>query len=46
MAARHDFPDGTIPRRFCFERTQELPAFVRKARRKLLQGVWMHRLCL
>lgn len=35
-----------LPRRFCFEKTPELPAFVRKPRGKHLNGMWMHRLCL
>lgn len=35
-----------LPRRFCFEKTPELPAFVRKPRGKFLNGLWMHRLCL
>jgi hypothetical protein len=35
-----------LPRRFCFEKTKDLPAFVPKLRRKLLDGLWMHRLCL
>lgn len=34
-----------LPRRFCFERTTSVPAFI-KPRRKLLPGLWMHRLCL
>lgn len=35
-----------LPRRFCFERTPDLPSFVHKPRRKILNGLWMHRLCL
>lgn len=35
-----------LPRRFCFEKTGEIPAFVPKLRRKFLNGLWMHRLCL
>lgn len=35
-----------LPRRFCFEKTPELPAFVRKPRRKFMNGLWMHKLCL
>lgn len=35
-----------LPRRFCFEKTRELPSFVRKPRRKFLNGLWMHKLCL
>jgi hypothetical protein len=35
-----------LPRRFCFEKTTELPSFVPKLRRKFLNGLWMHRLCL
>ncbi len=34
-----------LPRRFCFEQTTSIPAFLRP-RRKLLPGLWMHRLCL
>jgi len=34
-----------LPRRFCFERTTDLPSFLRP-RRKLLRDLWMHRLCL
>jgi hypothetical protein len=33
-----------LPKRFCFERTAEVPAFIR--RRRLPAGMWMHRLCL
>ena len=35
-----------LPRRFCFERTEDLPAFIPKLRRKSRAGLWMHRLCL
>ena len=35
-----------LPRRFCFGKTDELPKFVRKPRRKHQPGLWMHRLCL
>jgi len=35
-----------LPRRFCFEKTQELPTFVPKKRGKFLHGLWMHRLCV
>jgi hypothetical protein len=35
-----------LPRRFCFERTSELPRFVRRPRRRHRLGLWMHRLCL
>jgi len=35
-----------LPRRFCFEKTADLPAFIPKPRRKSRSGLWMHRLCL
>lgn len=35
-----------LPRRFCFEKTEALPKFVRKPRRRFQPGLWMHRLCL
>lgn len=35
-----------LPRRFCFEKTAELPAFVGGMRAKRRSGLWMHRLCL
>lgn len=35
-----------LPRRFCFEKTETLPAFVPRHRKKFLAGLWMHRLCL
>ena len=35
-----------LPRRFCFEKTDDLPAFIPKLRRKSRAGIWMHRLCL
>ena len=35
-----------LPRRFCFEKTGDLPAFLPKLRRKARDGLWMHRLCL
>lgn len=35
-----------LPRRFCFEKTAELPRFVRSPRRRHRPGLWMHRLCL
>lgn len=35
-----------LPRRFCFEKTMELPGFVPKQRRRVRDGLWMHRLCL
>lgn len=35
-----------LPKRFCFERTTEIPSFVRKPSRKSRDGLWMHRLCL
>lgn len=34
-----------LPKRFCFERTQALPAFI-KRRRNHPAGLWMHRMCL
>ena len=34
-----------LPRRFCFEKTTEIPSFL-KPRRKQRPGLWMHRLCL
>jgi hypothetical protein len=34
-----------LPRRFCFEKTTALPAFL-KPRRSARAGLWMHRLCL
>lgn len=34
-----------LPKRFCFERTTELPAFI-KRHRKHSNNLWMHRLCL
>lgn len=45
----HDAPVSLysdLPRRFCFEKTAELPAFIPKLRRKSRAGLWMHRLCL
>lgn len=35
-----------LPKRFCFEKTSTLPAFIRKPRRKTTPDLWMHRLCL
>ncbi|WAC19730.1 hypothetical protein OVA24_21155 [Luteolibacter sp. SL250] len=35
-----------LPRRFCFEKTAELPKFVRRPKRRHRPGLWMHRLCL
>lgn len=35
-----------LPRKFCFERTEETPEFVGKPRRSLREGLWMHRLIL
>lgn len=34
-----------LPRRFCFEKTGEVPKFVR-VRRSQRENLWMHRLCL
>jgi hypothetical protein len=34
-----------LPKRFCFERTEMVPSFVRR-RRKHASGLWMHRMCL
>lgn len=34
-----------LPKRFCFERTPALPAFI-KRRRSFPAGLWMHRMCL
>ncbi|RYD17936.1 MAG: hypothetical protein EOP88_24350 [Verrucomicrobiaceae bacterium] len=35
-----------LPRRFCFERTTDIPSFLKPPRRKHRAGLWMHRLCL
>jgi hypothetical protein len=35
-----------LPRRFCFEKTPQLPRFVRRIKRRHRPGLWMHRLCL
>ncbi len=35
-----------LPRRFCFEKTAEVPRFVRRIKRRHRPGLWMHRLCL
>ncbi|RYD35362.1 MAG: hypothetical protein EOP87_07515 [Verrucomicrobiaceae bacterium] len=35
-----------LPRRFCFEKTTDIPSFLRPPRRKHRAGLWMHRLCL
>lgn len=34
-----------LPRKFCFEKTDALPAFVRGSRAWRRDGLWMHRLC-
>lgn len=35
-----------LPRKFCFEKTEDLPKFVKTPRKGFLNGMWMHRLCL